>query len=118
MDASPREQAAVRAYVRVLPNPFPMLRATERVWVVSGQAVAFVHPDRGGKVWVVWAVAGGNPAEVEVPVRGARALAISNDGHESTLEATAGKVRLHLAGDKRMPPPVLVIDRSPDRRRP
>ncbi|HYG36521.1 MAG TPA: hypothetical protein VEC99_17135, partial [Clostridia bacterium] len=83
MDASPREQVAVRSYIRVLPNPFPMLPATKEISVLQGQAVAFRHPDgpepNAGAVWVVWAVAGLENAEVEIPVQREQVEVISVD---------------------------------------
>ena len=60
MDPSAPEQVAVRTYVRVLPDPFPMTPATTEVVVPRGRAVAFKHTDRAGpgtgRVWVLWAV--------------------------------------------------------------
>jgi hypothetical protein len=71
MDASPPEQAAVRAYIRALPDPFPMQRANEKVNVLNGNPVALCHPDGtnsdAGRVWVLWAVASTGDAEVQVP---------------------------------------------------
>ena len=116
MDASSREQAAVRAYVHALPDPFPMLEASNKVVSVQGQAAAFLHPDSpaedGGQVWVLWAIAGRGDATVEVPVRRTRVEAIAPDGQVQTLAATGPRVRLHLQGDAKMPAPVLLIDRQ------
>ena len=116
MDASPREQTAVRAYVNALPNPFPMLEASNKVVVVQGQVAAFLHPDSqakdGGQVWVLWALADTGDATVEVPVRRDRLEAISADGRSETLAAAEQRVRLILKGDAKMPAPMLLIDRS------
>jgi hypothetical protein len=115
MDASPREQAAVRAYVSALPDPFPMLDASSKVVVVQGQVAAFLHPDSqakdGGQVWVLWALADTGVATVEVPVRRGRIEVISADGRVETLAAAGQRVRLNLKGDAKMPVPVLLIDR-------
>lgn len=115
MDASAAERKAVRAYAAVLPKPFPMLPASNEVVVVNGQVSGFRHPDGvepgAGQVWVVWALAGTGPATVEVPVQRERVEVISVDGHSSPFTATAGRVRLDLKGDPKMPPPILVVDR-------
>jgi hypothetical protein len=116
MDVSPPEQAAVRAYVNALPDPFPMLEASNKVVVVQGQVAAFLHPDSqakdGGQVWVLWALADTGDATVEVPVRRDRLEAISADGRSETLAAAGQRVRLILKGDAKMPAPMLLIDRS------
>jgi len=116
MDASAPEQAAVRTYIRALPDPYPMVSATAEAVVSRGQAVAFQHTDRTessvGRVWVVWAVAGAGGAVVEVPSpRGAvRVLAV--DGTAQTIVVTNGRARVELGGDAKMAPPVLVVDRE------
>jgi hypothetical protein len=115
MDASAAEQRAVRAYVAALPNPFPMLPASDEVVVVQGQVAAFRHPEGtepdAGQIWVVWALAGTGPAQVEVPARRARVTVIAVDGQSSLLAANARRVRLDLKGDSKMPAPVIVVDR-------
>jgi hypothetical protein len=116
MDASPREQAAVRAYVSVLPNPFPMLEASNKVVVAHGHVAVFNHPDDatkdGGQVWILWALAGTGDAMVEVPVRRDRVKVISTDGRIEIFQATGQRIRLLLKGDTKMPAPVLLIDRQ------
>jgi hypothetical protein len=116
MDASPPERAAVRAYIQALPDPFPMQDAAKKVQVVRGNVTAFRHSDRTGKsdgqVWVVWAQADTGDATVKIPVNHSQVEAISADGHRKTLVAVAGKVRLDLKGDTKMPPPVLLVDRQ------
>jgi hypothetical protein len=118
MDASPKEQVAMRAYVRALPDPFPMLRANEQVTVTQGKAVAFRHLDRSGKpgdqVWVLWAVAGLGEAEVEVPVHRPQVEGISVQDEHFPLKAVDGKVRVRLRGDAKMAPPLLILDRAPE----
>lgn len=114
MDASGPEQEAIRAYVSALPDPFPMLPAEKQVTVVSGKVTAYRHPDRakgGGQVWVLWAPAGTGDASVEVPVRHLRVDVVGIDGKHTALPAVDGKVRVQLQGDRKMPAPVLVIDR-------
>ena len=115
MDASLRDQAAVHAYVNALPDPFPMLEASNKVVVVQGHVAAFLHPDSqtkdGGQVWVLWALADTGDATVEVPVRRHRVEIIAADGRRETLAAAGQRVRLHLNGDVKMPVPVVLIDR-------
>ena len=116
MDASLREQAAVRAYVNALPDPFPMLEASNKVVVVQGHIAAFLHPDSeakdGGQVWVLWALADTGDATVEVPVRRDRVEVISADGRVETPAVVGQRVRLNLRGDVKMCMPVLLIDRA------
>jgi hypothetical protein len=114
MDASAAERVAVRTYVRVLPDPFPMMSATREIGVLRGRAVAFRHPDRAGsgQVWVIWAVVNTGSAMVEVPVCHQEVEAISVNGQSTPLLAENGRVHVELTGDTKMPPPVLVIDRS------
>lgn len=115
MDASAPEQASVRAYVSVLPNPFPMLPATEELSAVSGQVAAFRHPDGpepgSGRVWILWAVAGTGDATAAVPVIHQQAELISVSGEKEIRRALAGRIELNLKGDAKMAPPVLVVDR-------
>jgi hypothetical protein len=115
MDASKKEQAAVHAYVQALPDPFPMVPSTSRVKALHGHVTAFRHPDRGSKtdgVWVLWAVAGTGSAEAEIPVAHNIVETVTIEGTRSTLKAAAHRVRIHLAGDEKMAPPVIVIDRA------
>ncbi len=116
MDASAPEQTAVQAYVKTLPDPFPMLEASNTITVVHGQVAVFRHPDApapaGGQVWVIWALAGSGDATVEIPVRRERIGVVTVDGKFRTLSATAGRVRLDLSGDEKMAPPVLLVDRA------
>lgn len=116
MDPSPPEQAAVRSYVAALPDPFPMRRAENEIKPVSGQVMAFCHQDRNdkhdGKVWIVWAVVNTGDAEVEIPVTRDRAETVSVDGKHEIVNALNHRVRLRLAGDAKMPPPLLLIDRD------
>jgi len=115
MDASKPEQAAVRAYVHALPDPFPMQRADQQVQVSSGNPVVFRHLDhtnaQAGRVWVLWAAADTGEAEVEVPSVGQQVARVSLDGAKTLLTSTNGRVRIHLRGDTKMAPPVLLIDR-------
>ncbi len=114
MDASPPEQDAVRAYIRALPDPFPMLRATGKVKVLHGRVVAFCHPDDAsprGRAWVLWATPGTGDAEVEVPCIGEQVKTVAVDGTETPVPTTNGHLRVQLRGDGEMAPPVLVVDR-------
>jgi hypothetical protein len=115
MDASPAEQAAVHAYVTTLPNPFPMLSASNEVVVVEGKVNAFRHPDGpepdAGQVWVIWALADTGPAIVQVPAQRERVEVVSVDGKSNTFTVVAGRVRIELAGDSKMAAPLLVVDR-------
>ncbi|HEV2391783.1 MAG TPA: hypothetical protein VG146_05400 [Verrucomicrobiae bacterium] len=121
MDASKPEQSAVRAYVRVLPNPFPMLLATKEISIAHGQAVAFIHADstesNARRVWIVWALAGTGDAIVDIPARAESAQIVFLDGHSEKVDATSQRIRLKLKGDLKMPPPVLVVETPASRGR-
>jgi hypothetical protein len=116
MDASRVEQTAVRAYIRVLPNPFPMQRANDRVRALSGTPVVFCHPDNtnadAGRVWVLWATAGTGDAEVELPTLRKQVRAVLIDGTENVMAVTNEHLRIHLLGESKMAPPVLLVDRA------
>jgi hypothetical protein len=116
MDASAAEQAAVRTYIGALPNPFPMSAANAEVRILRGRAVAFKHTDgaggNAGCVWVVWSAAGAGAATVEIPVLRTAIQLLSVDGGSRTIPAIEGRVRVDLAGDAKMAPPVLVVDRN------
>jgi len=116
MDASERERAAVQAYVRALPWPFPMQPADAEVKVLRGRAAAFRHPDgeqsEAGQVWILWAIADTGDAQVEVPVTRERVTLVQVDGSESVPSAPGHWLTLELKGDRKMAPPVIVIDRS------
>jgi hypothetical protein len=115
MDASRRDHAAVKAYVAALPRPFPMHPAEAEVKVVQGQARAFRHPDDDGPgtgcVWVFWAVADTGDARVDLPAAGERVTLVHVDGSSTACQAFDHRVTVELKGDKKMAPPVLVIDR-------
>jgi len=115
MDASPAEQAAVRAYVRVLPRPWPMLLASEDVQVPRGTVLAFRHVEgadpRAGQVWILWPAANTGDATVLVPARQPEVEVISVTGESSRLRAREGRVQIELRGDPKMAPGVLVVDR-------
>lgn len=115
MDASSPEQLAVRAYIRALPNPFPMQRADDRVTALSGTFVSFCHLDNtnadAGRVWILWAVAGAGDAEASVPCVREQIKRVLVDGSETSMIRTNGVLRIQLPGDKKMAPPVILIDR-------
>ncbi len=115
MDASPAEQLAIRAYVSVLPDPFPMLPVTNEVLVPSGRIAAFRHADgpsaAAGRVWVIWPLAGAGDAVVEVPVIRSRATVVRVTAKSESIEAHRGYVRVNLPGDPKMAAGVLVEDR-------
>jgi hypothetical protein len=115
MDASERERAAVRAYIRALPWPFPMRAADADVSVLRGRVAAFRHPDgervEDGEVWILWAIADTGNARVELPVRHERLTLVHVDGSELIANAPGRRLALELKGDRKMAPPVLVIDR-------
>jgi hypothetical protein len=115
MDASPPEQTAVRAYIQALPHPFPMQRADAQITALGGRPLAFCHQDHtntdAGRVWILWAAAGTGDAELELPCIRAQVKAVLVDGTEAVMTATKGRLRIHLRGDNKMAPPVLLIDR-------
>jgi len=114
MDPSRAEQAAIRTYVEALPNPFPMLRMSNQVDILSGRATVFRHPDPptpgSGGVWVLWAEAGKGDATVSIPVQRPEAIIRQVDGPSQVVRAAQARVTIHLHGDAKMPPPVLLID--------
>ncbi|TWU28752.1 glycoside hydrolase 5 family protein [Novipirellula artificiosorum] len=116
MDASPLEQIAVKNYIEMLPQPFPMLPATDQIAMIQGKAVAFQHlggdVSNAGQVWVVWAEADSGDAVVEIPVVGDHVEVVGVDGHRETRQVLQGRVRLQLRGDPKMPAPILVINRA------
>jgi len=115
MDASERERVAVRAYVRILPWPFPMKPADAEVKVARGRVAAFRHSDgeqpEAGRVWILWAVADAGDAQVEVPVTRDRITLVQIDGSESVTNAPGHRLTVELKGDRKMAPPVMVVDR-------
>jgi len=115
MDASEQERTAVRAYVRNLPWPFPMNAADADAKVLRGRAAVFRHPDGAeagaGQVWILWAVAGTGNAQVEVPVYSDRVRLVQVDGSESATNAPGHRLVLELKGDRKMAPPLIVVDR-------
>lgn len=115
MDASPPERTAVKTYVATLPHPFPMLPALDQIVILQGQAHVFRHPDgpepQAGQVWIAWAEPGGAPAQIDLPVQRTRIALRTPDGATTPAMPTAGRLRLTLPGDAKMPAPVLVVDR-------
>lgn len=115
MDASAAEQTTVRAYVATLPNPFPILPASNEIVVVAGNVSVFRHPDglepTSGQVWIIWALADSGPATVSVPVQRERVRIVSVNGQSTEIGAGDGRVRIELKGDSKMAAPVLVVDR-------
>jgi hypothetical protein len=115
MDASAPEQAAVRAYVQALPWPFPMRPADAEVKVLRGSAAAFRRPDGdkpgAAQVWVLWAVADTGDAEVEVPVVREQVTLVHVDGAKTVCHTRRGRLTVDLKGDRKMAPPVLLVDR-------
>ena len=118
MDPSKPEQVAIRAYVKALPDPFPMMEAGGEATVASGRAVVYRHRRGdalgakmgGGTVWVLWAEAGGQGAEVEIPTEGGECSVVGLDGAEVSRSAVSGRLKVVLAGDAKMAPPILVVD--------
>jgi hypothetical protein len=115
MDASPPEQAAVRAYLQALPQPFPIQRADAQITALGGRPLAFCHQDHtnsdAGRVWILWAAAGTGDAEVEVPCIQEQITTVLVDGTETVMTRANGRLRIHLRGDSKMAAPVLLIDR-------
>jgi hypothetical protein len=116
MDASEKEQMAVREYIRTLPNPFPMLPASKEVEAFKGSVQAFRHPDGArpddGQVWVIWADNGTDGADMAVSVVRDRVRIHHVDGSSEDVAAVSGKIRLSLPGGKKISPPVLLEDRA------
>ena len=118
MDASEGERAAVRGYVQTLPQPFPMRTADTKVRILRGHATAFLHLDgagpEAGKVWVLWAVADRGDAQVEIPVARDRVTLVQVDGSKTEHQSSSHILTVNLKGDRKMAPPVLVVDRPAD----
>ncbi len=117
MDASEKEQVAVRTFIKILPSPFPMLPASSEVEVIEGALQAFRHPDGdeadSGQVWVIWAENGTEGATVDLPVRHDKVQLHRPDGASSSVASVMGKVRLYLPGGEDISPPLLIEDRAP-----
>lgn len=115
MDASAPEQVAVRAYVGVLPWPFPMEPADADVIARRGTVNVFRHRDAAtaetGQIWVLWATAGSGDAQVEVPVFNDRIMLLHVDGSETVADSLNHHLTVELKGDRKMAPPVIVVDR-------
>jgi len=93
-----------------------MKTADSEVKILRGHAAVFRHPDderpEADQVWILWAMAGTGEARVEVPVRRIHVRLVQADGSESITSAPGHQLRLELNGDRKMPPPVLVLDRG------
>ncbi len=116
MDASAPEQAAVRAYVKALPRPFPMEPADADVAVTRGTMNVFRHrdaaPSEAGQVWVLWAAANTGDAQVELPLVHNQVTLMQVDGSETVAESSSHRLAVELKGDRKMSPPVIIIDRA------
>lgn len=118
MDASELEIAAVRAYVEALPWPFPMQRVDDQVRALTPGAyvVAYRHMDgsrpEDGQVWILWAAAGSPNATVEVPVASKSVTVVQTDGTKANRQAQGRRITVDLLGDKKMAPPIIVVDRG------
>jgi hypothetical protein len=92
-----------------------MKSADTEVKLLRGRAAAFRHPDgdlpESGQVWVLWAIADSGDASVEVPVSRERVTLVRVDGSESVMRATGHRLTLELKGDRKMGPPVILVDR-------
>jgi hypothetical protein len=117
MDASEKEQTAVRTFIEVLPDPFPMAPASRDVEVFDGIVQAFRHvdgdPTGNGRVWVLWAANETNGADVAIPTIHDAVRIHYVDGTSGVVPALSGTVRLTLPGGKEISSPVLLEDRNP-----
>ena len=115
MDASRPEQVAVHAYVNALPNPFPIQPAEEQAHILNGKPMIYCHVDStnadAGRVWISWAAAGTGDADLELPLIRRQVKTVQVDGGETMMTVTSRSVRIHLRGEAKMAPPVLIIDR-------
>jgi len=82
---------------------------------LSGAAVSFCHLDNtkadAGRVWILWAAAGAGDAEAGVPTVQKQVRRLLVDGSDTLVTRADSILRVHLPGDKKMAPPVLLIDR-------
>jgi hypothetical protein len=138
MDPSVPEQTAIRTYISVLPNPFPLVLVANgpstlgpvrprlespanpafgSINTRQGRTVSFLHQDGlgpdAGQVWIIWPLAGSGDATVEVPVRHRAIITVTVAGIRESHLANDGKIVLFLEGDAKMPAPILVVDRPP-----
>ena len=115
MDASPLERVAVRQFIDVLPDPFPMLPASKDVEMFGGAVTAFRHTDgeapADGQVWVMWADNGSEGADVGVDVFHDVVRIHHVDGTDETMRPADGKLRLTLPGDPDISTPIMIEDR-------
>jgi hypothetical protein len=115
MDVTEAEQLAVKNFVGVLPNPFPMLNADAEVRVGQGKIWAYRHPDGSkpsdGQVWIVWAENGSSGGKVTIPVQQATVTLIEVNGRHRQETPQNGWLEVTLAGDEDLAPPILVVDR-------
>lgn len=111
MDASEKEQAAVKTFVEVLPDPFPIVPAEHQLTVLEGKVVAYRHTEPARTVWVLWAKNGTPGAKVEVPVSGESARIYNVDGRVKTVNSDEGNILVALPGGERISPSVLIEDR-------
>ena len=93
-----------------------MQPANDQARALSGTPVVFCHRDGtnadAGRVWVLWAAAGTGDAEVELPTVRKQVRIVQIDGAEDILAGTDEHSRVHLRGESKMAPPVLLIDRA------
>ena len=110
MDASEKEQTAVRTYVKTLPWPFPMQSADSLVRTQHDSISVFFHEDAlsntNRSVWIVWVAAGQQGTEVEIPVRGDSVHVLDITGAETTVLSKLGYVSIHLKGDQKNGAPI------------
>jgi hypothetical protein len=117
MDASEKEQTAVRKFIQVLPDPFPMMPASKDIKVFDGEVQAFRHVDGAqegaGRVWVIWASKGTQEANIQIPVIHDAVRIHHVDGTSEVVPAVSGAIRLTLLAGEEISTPVLLEDREP-----
>ena len=116
MDASAPERAAVRAYVRALPWPFPMEPADAAVKVRRGRVAAFRHPDgeqaKAGQVWMLGPSPTPATRKWKCPSRMSGSRSCRWTARKPSRPTADHRLTLELKGDRKMAPPVMVVDRS------
>ena len=61
---------------------------------------------------MLWAAADTGDAQVEVPVIRDRVTLIQVDGSETVADSPSHRLVVKLEGDRKMAPPVIIIDRA------
>lgn len=94
----------------------PFVIEAREVKVLSRSDAVFRYQDgtepKAGPVWIAWADADTGDAQVKVPVHSDRVRLVQVDGSETVTNVPGHRLILELKGDRKMAPPVIVVDRA------